>query len=364
VQIRTVLCTVFATTLVVVAPRPAAAQATNAIVMTRNVFIGADLSAAFAVQDPSEIPAAAGEVLADILASNFPERAKLLAREIAQKQPHVVGLQEVCDIQASDVFFRTAPDIDLDFLQILVSELAALDQNYSIAVENQNVFAPVPLAITPTGAWYQGYVRDRDVLLVRHNVAWSNPMKGTYPTKIPTPFGFDVVRGWVSVDVVFGGNAYRVADTHLEVESSGAGCVQTLQALDLQAALAYLDAALGVLPQVMIGDFNSDPTDPGCVPIGNLSPYKIMTGSGFTDAWLVRQNDLFATGLTWKLESLDASHAPTLTRRVDQVWVRRIEAEGVAVRLTGDDPKRTTPEGLFASDHLGVAARMTLIPAN
>ena len=36
---------------------------------------------------------------------------------------------------------------------------------------------------------------------------------------------------------------------------------------------------------------------------------------------------------------------------------------GVTVRLSGDNPKRQTPDGLYGSDHLGVTARMTLIPA-
>lgn len=362
---RIVFCAFVAMTLTAAASSPVAAQATNAAVMTRNVYIGADLSAAFDVEDLSEIPAAAGVVLANILASNFPARAELLAQEIARNQPHVVGLQEVFDIQAEVVFgSASAPDIDLDFLEILISKLAAQGQHYSVAVENQNVFAPVPLAIIPGGVGYQGHVRDRDVILVRHNVAWSNPMMGTYPTLIPTPFGFDLVRGWTSVDIVFGGNAFRVVNTHLEVESSGAGCVQTLQAFDLHDALAFLDTTLGVLPQVVIGDFNSDPGDPGCAAIDDLSPYEIMAGSSFTDVWVHRHNDLFATGETWKFESLDASQDPTLTRRVDQIWIRRADASGVTVRLTGDDPKDTTPEGLYASDHLGVAARMTLIPAD
>lgn len=362
-KFRSVLCALVALAVAAAASSRVAAQATNAAVMTRNVFIGADLFAASAVQDPSEIPAAAGEVLADILASNFPARAELLAQGIAQNQPHVVGLQEVYDIQATLVY-GTRLNIDLDFRQILLAKLAAHGQQYSLAVENQNVFVDNLPAIIPGGTLYLGSVRDRDVILVRHNVAWSNPMMGTYPTEIPTPFGFDLVRGWTSVDVVFGGIAYRVVNTHLEPEASAGGYVQTLQAFELQGALAYLDTTLGVLPQVVLGDFNSDPADPGCSAVGGLSPYEIMAGSSFTDAWLLRQNDLSATGETWKLESLDASQEPTLSRRVDQVWIRRANAEGVTVRLTGGDPKRTTPDGLYASDHLGVAARMTLIPAD
>lgn len=362
-KIGTLLCTLAALMLVDGSSSAVAAGATNAPVMTRNLYIGADLAAALDVQDPSEIPAAAGEVLAQILASDFPSRAKVLAQEIAQKQPHVVGLQEVWDVQAIDLN-GLAPDIDLDFLQILMSELAARGQKYSVAVANENVFVPNLPALVPGLGLYLGQIRDRDVILVRHNVAWSNPMMGTFPTLIPTPFGFDIVRGWTSVDIVFGGNPYRFVNTHLEPESSGDGCVQTLQAFDLQVALGFLDATLGVLPEVVAGDFNSDPADPGCAAIGGMSPYMIMVASSFTDAWSLRNNDRRATGETCCFDSLDTSESQTLARRVDQIWIRRADANGVTVRLTGDDAKRATPDGLFGSDHLGVIARMSLIPAN
>lgn len=340
-----------------------AADATNAPVMTRNLYIGADLASALDVEDPSEIPGAAGDVLAQILASDFPSRAKVLAQEIARGQPHVVGLQEVWDVQAIDLN-GLAPDIDLDFLQILMSELAARGQKYSVAVENENVVVPGLPALIPGMGLYLGNIRDRDVILVRHNAAWSNPMMGTYPTLIPTPFGFDIVRGWTSLDVVFGGNAYRFVNTHLEPQASGGGCVQTLQALDLQGALGFLDATLGVLPEVVVGDFNSDPADTGCAAVGGLSPYMIMVASSFTDTWFLRNNDRMATGETCCFDSLDVSNNSTLTRRVDQIWIRRTDANGVTVRLTGDDAKRVTPDGLFGSDHLGVIARMSLIPTD
>lgn len=350
-----------------------AADATGTRVMTRNLYIGADVFAAINVP-PEQIPFAAGEVLAEIIASDFPARARLLAREIARKQPQVIGLQEVWNVQASSA---TAPPIDLDFLAILVAELEARGQKYAVAVANVNVDVPALPALLPGVGLYLGQIQDRDVILVRHNVAWSNPRQGTYPTGIDLPdvFGFDIVRGWTSVDVVFGGNPYRFVNTHLEVESFGDGLIQTLQAIELQQALGYLAATLGALPEVVVGDFNSDPADAGCMeptycaapPLQGVSPYVVLSSGAFgpalADTWTLRNNRDDADGATCCYDSLIAADGSQLTRRVDQIWIRGTDANGVTVRTSGDDTRRLTPGGLFGSDHLGVSARMSLVPA-
>ena len=82
-----------------------------------------------------------------------------------------------------------------------------------------------------------------------------------------------------------------------------------------------------------------------------------------TDAWTLRKNDRSSDGDTCCFDTLDAEEAGEVTRRVDLIWLRGAEARGATFRLTGDDPKRTTPEGLYGSDHLGVFGRMTLVPA-
>ena len=361
-KIRTVLGALLAPVLLVCSTSAVAADATNARVMTRNIYIGANVFDAINVP-PEQIPIAAGQVLADILASDFPGRARLLAKEIAEKQPHAVGLQEVWSIQAVSA---TAPAIDLDFLAILMAELDARGQKYDVAVANTNVFVPGLPAFIPDVGLYLGQILDRDVILVRHNVAWANPAMGTYPTLIDLPdppFNFDIVRGWTSVDVAFGGNPYRFVNTHLEVESFGEGCIQTLQAIDLQFALGGLAFQFGPLPEVVVGDFNSDPDDPGCAPAGGASPYSVMLSQGFTDAWDLRNNDRQSDGDTCCYDALAQDDDAGITRRVDLIWIRGTDANGVTVRLSGDNPKRQTPDGIYASDHLGVTARMSLVPA-
>src|SRR5262245_25669429 len=84
------------TFLTLVAIPPSAHARDTLVVMTQNQYLGADLTplgAAF--PDPVAINAAVLALLAQIKATNFPERARALAEDIAAHQPEVVGLQEV-----------------------------------------------------------------------------------------------------------------------------------------------------------------------------------------------------------------------------------------------------------------------------
>ena len=71
------------------------AGARGLTVMTRNLYLGADLDPLLAESDPNQIPFLAAHAFQAVLASNFPERAQALAGEIAASRPHLVGLQEV-----------------------------------------------------------------------------------------------------------------------------------------------------------------------------------------------------------------------------------------------------------------------------
>ena len=64
-------------------------------VMTRNVFLGADLGPALAATTLDGAIDGAGVILNEVDETNFPERAKPLAKEIAESEPDLVGLQEV-----------------------------------------------------------------------------------------------------------------------------------------------------------------------------------------------------------------------------------------------------------------------------
>ena len=77
---------------------PAAAQAAPAprvTVMTRNLFLGADLIPLATTAPGAPFQQAAGTLFDGVKATDPDARMKLIAREIADAGPDLVGLQEV-----------------------------------------------------------------------------------------------------------------------------------------------------------------------------------------------------------------------------------------------------------------------------
>ena len=82
---------------------------------------------------------AAGKILNDVDASDFPSRAKLLAKEIAKAKPDLLGLQEVALWRdQAHVRLRAPPPAErhvrYDFLQLLQDELQGKGAKYTVAV--------------------------------------------------------------------------------------------------------------------------------------------------------------------------------------------------------------------------------------
>ena len=95
-------------------------------VMTRNVYLGADINRILVPDDPSvPIPVLVAQTWGMVQQTNFSERARALADEIAAATPHLVGLQEVSLYRMQnpgDVLLgnpTAAEDVVLDFLAIL-----------------------------------------------------------------------------------------------------------------------------------------------------------------------------------------------------------------------------------------------------
>ena len=75
-------------------PAAASAKAQDLKVMTRNVYLGADLIPLAAAPDQAAFETAAAQRFQTVLNNDFPTRAKALAAEIRKAKPDIIGVQE------------------------------------------------------------------------------------------------------------------------------------------------------------------------------------------------------------------------------------------------------------------------------
>lgn len=316
-------------------------------VMSRNVYVGANADIVIGAQDPNQIPLLVAQAYAELLATNFPLRAGLLADEIARTRPHVVGLQEISLIRIQDpgdlVAGGTTPATTkvFDFLEILMDSLEArgLDYDAVATVENTDVELPMVTSATPTFADVR--LTDYDVLLARGDVATANAVAVRYATEMPVP-GTPIVvkRGYVAADITLDGHVYRVVSTHLE---SAHPLVRLGQAVELVQAFAA-----ETRPLIALGDFNSDPA-------GGDATYPFLASAGYADAWLSRDGGP-TQALTCCQESDLANTTSILDERLDLVLSRNMAGNPVFADVVGDSPPERAG-GLWPSDHAGVVAR-------
>src|SRR3954471_3320698 len=106
------------------------------IVITRNQYLGADLSRLLRAQDAATFNREAIAALDQIAANRFPERAVSLALEIALRQPDAVGLQEVYDFKLDGA---NGPPPYRDQLSDTLRALALLGQHYVVAAQVQEL---------------------------------------------------------------------------------------------------------------------------------------------------------------------------------------------------------------------------------
>ena len=125
-------------------------------VMTRNVYLGADLTPITTTSSPEQIPALVGEVWNRVVLNDFPARADAIARAIQSTRPDVVGLQEIAKfrIQNPGAFLvgnpQAAATVEFDYLMLLLDSLQARGLYYSIASVVHNADIELP-AITTAG---------------------------------------------------------------------------------------------------------------------------------------------------------------------------------------------------------------------
>lgn len=338
-------------------------------VMTRNLYLGADLTPAIQATTPLALALAGTQIWNTVLATDFPARAVVLAKEIADADPALIGLQEAAlwrtgDDDGPPIFGgMPATTVQFDYLQMLLDELDAVGTPYVVVRSQEEVDVE---SITASG--FDVRLTLRDVILANKSkidageISCTNAQSAHYPAAIQltVPIGgvafVQSTRGYTSADCVVNWQAFRFVNTHLEAFSAGRRAQQA-------AFLAQFGpASTTSQPVILVGDLNSDPNDASVTPPdptpNNLAINLLIGTFGYVDTWI--QVNPLAPGFTSGFnEFVNDEDTSGLTKRIDHVMTRPQFTVRTS-RVTGTDSDNRTPDSLWPSDHAGVVA--TLAP--
>jgi endonuclease/exonuclease/phosphatase family metal-dependent hydrolase len=344
-------------------------------VMTRNLYLGADLAPAIGASSLEGFVAATGQILREVTANNFPTRAKGLAQEILAEKPDLVGLQEVALWRTGPPSLApvisgvpTATTVRYDYLQLLLDQLNKGADRYEVVVA-QNEFdleAPgdenavpgdgVPAQGIPN-AEINGRLTMRDVILARRGagVQTSNPQSGNFETLLAVPIlgkPLTIKRGWTATDAkVRGSHTFRFVNTHLEAFDPAA-LVPSIRSLQAGELVAPGGPATGSLPVVLVGDLNSDDDT---VSAGDAQAYNTLLKAGFVERSTANplgcclNSSLLAEGAGGSVADFD--------HQVDHVMTN--DPQGITL----DDSEVTgllPVNGFWDSDHAGLFSSLRM----
>jgi endonuclease/exonuclease/phosphatase family metal-dependent hydrolase len=306
-------------------------------VMTRNLYLGADLDP---IVKATSLPAALQAVAAgwaQVQANDFSVRARAIAAELARAKPDIVGFQELTLYRTqtpSDFLQTKATDVALDYELELRKAFKQRGLRYHFVGINVNTDAELPAGYPPT---MDIRLTVRNGLLVRNGIRVRNVRTANYATTYPLFKGLETAtRGWVSADVRIGGRLFRVITTHLESFDRAT--------VEAQAKELLAGPATTRLPVVVLGDLNSRPD-------GSTSQaYPMLIAGGFRDAW--SEAYPAAAGLTCcHADDLRDTTKP-FSERIDYVLFRG-GFKALRGAVTGEVPS-TRVAGLWPSDHGGL----------
>ena len=354
IAVLILLLSVVASASPVIASNPAQGKgnARPVKVMTRNLYAGTDLSPLLSATSLPEFAFEVTQAFGRVQATDFPARAKVLAKEIKEADPHLIGLQEVAlwrigEPGVLDGSITPATTVVYDFLASLQDELSHRGLHYSVVIVQTEFDAEGPSTLG-----FDIRLTLRDVILAKADLppdelTLSNANSANYiaTLTLPTVAGdLTFTRGWTSVDATVNRRTFRFINTHLEAFSAYHRWAQSNELL-LPGGPADTS-----LPVVIVGDLNSSPDE-----TGPYLAYANLIGAGFVDTWL--QANPTDPGYTGFNAADLLNPTPTLTTRVDHVLTR--PSVGVfKSKIVGIDQDNRTPSGLWPSDHAGVVATL------
>jgi endonuclease/exonuclease/phosphatase family metal-dependent hydrolase len=351
-------------------------------VMTRNVFLGADLGPALTAPDIPKAIDGAGVIWNEFQSTNFPERAVPLAREIKAAKPDLVGLQEVAlwrkqvpsdggapPLALSPPATR-ATEVEQDFLALLLQELDAIDADYQVVRIQTEFDGELPADIDHNdntgipglgGADLDARLTMRDVILAREEskVTLGDTDGANYTNRFEpfiagTTVQLPVDRGWLSVEGRVLENEtdsaiqFRFVNTHLEAFDPG---VRLLQAGELITGPLNTDEQV-----ILVGDLNS-----GLEVRHNIEeePDRLAF-----QALTLEPPDGFGMRDNGAIHSCCYSDLFDPTQVFDHTVDHVLTKPGLTTErayITGNDLSERTPSGLWPSDHGGVVSRLELL---
>jgi endonuclease/exonuclease/phosphatase family metal-dependent hydrolase len=355
-------------------------------VMTANLYLGASLSPVIkAIETNGDFYGSLRELYDTVQKTDFPLRAKAIAKRIKAENPDILTLNEVSNWTVVD----SVPSAGLknyDFLKIMKKELKAQGLDYKVGSQVLNAQLPplpnvglpyfdpakgCPSPANPLAATCSISFQDRDVVMynaknkqlkaLKHKASGNFKKQVTY-TLAGLPISFN--RGWTYRDFSYKGKPFTMMTSHLEVETGTAGTtgesnwpspVQVAQGKELVkvAKKAAKDTGGRV---ILAGDFNSDANR-------QYSPTYSQMTKWFSDTWK-QDGKPFGKAVgatccqTGDLNSdveLDSGD-PMVPTRIDLVLTRK--ATGVWTKVITNKLQDTQPK--WESDHYFYAAAVKL----
>jgi Endonuclease/Exonuclease/phosphatase family len=334
-------------------------------VMTRNLYLGADLTPAIVAPTPEALAAANGQILREVVANDFPTRAEGLAQEILRTKPDLVGLQEVALWQTTPLSAAATP-VNYDYLQLLLDELnggkgkngKGKPEYHVVVVQKEfDLESPADFNSQPgdgpipafPNAEELGHLTMRDVILARNGAGvqtWNEESDNFEARKEIEILGSTLFidRGWTATDAkVRGSHSFRFVNTHLESFDPFVRRDQALELVDADGP------ATSSLPVVLVGDLNSD--DDTVSGPGNTDrlAYEALLAAGMVERSTA--DPLSCCLNSSLLEVGKGGSVADFDHQVDHVMTRDPEL----VRLRSSTVTGLQPvNGFWDSDHAGL----------
>jgi hypothetical protein len=331
-------------------------------VMTYNANEGTDLLEVQAAKTQLDFLFAVGATIAQVRETNPPARMQALAKQIIAASPALVGVQELDQWSTGPVNqdFTCGPTtLEFDMLKELQDALTAQGAHYKVAVQAQQyAFPATPGLILSFGTPLCVQLTNNIAILARTDLDpsqfnWTNPNSAQYSATLffPTPVGVvPLPRAWASVDATSHGQSFRFITTHLEsVDTTlfGLPSIREAQGAELRSGPANT-----TMPVIIAMDSNSQ-----AAPLPQDPTYIDFTLAGYNDVW--SQLHPGVLGLTCCQSEPDNNTVSQLYQRIDLILtLGPIGAQNI--QLFGATPSSRTVDGLWPSDHAGVAAQLVL----